>query len=75
MAMIKMSEVECRTRRIGGSIGIILPKDIVEKEGIEADQNITIHIKNRVKVKDVFGMLPSWKTPAQKLKNEARKGW
>ena len=47
----------------------------MEKEGIEADQNITIHIKNRVKVKDVFGMLPSWKTPAQKLKNEARKGW
>ncbi|MBI4174113.1 MAG: hypothetical protein HY517_00580 [Candidatus Aenigmarchaeota archaeon] len=70
-----MAEIECRTRRIGGSIGVILPKDVVEKESIEPDQNITIRIRSRVKVKDVFGMFPNWKTPTQRLKNEARKGW
>lgn len=70
-----MSELECRTRKIGGSIGVILPKELVQKEGIGPDQNIIIEIKKNVKVRDVFGMFPEWKTPIQKLKDEARKGW
>ena len=70
-----MSEIECKTRKFGGSIGIILPNDVVKKEGIKPDQNIIVEIKKHVKVKDVFGMLPDWKTPTQKLKDEARKGW
>lgn len=70
-----MAEIECKTRKIGGSIGIILPKDVVEKECIEPNQNIVIRLNKRVKVKDVFGLLPDWKTPTQKLKDEARKGW
>ena len=70
-----MTEIECKTRKIGGSIGIILPKDAVEREGIKPDQNIVVEIKKQVKVKDVFGMFPDWKTPTQKLKDEARKGW
>ena len=70
-----MTEVECKTRKIGGSIGIILPKDVVSKEGIKPNQNIRVHIKKHVKVKDVFGMFPEWKTSTQKLKDEARKGW
>ena len=70
-----MTEIECKTRKIGGSIGIILPKEAVEREGIKPDQNIVVEIKKQVKVKDVFGMFPDWKTPTQKLKDEARKGW
>ncbi|MBI2970898.1 MAG: hypothetical protein HYY37_00590 [Candidatus Aenigmarchaeota archaeon] len=70
-----MAEVVCKTRKIGGSIGIILPREVVKEEGIRPDQNIRVHIKKQVKVKDVFGMFPQWKTPAQKLKDEARKGW
>ena len=70
-----MQNKENRTRKIGGSIGIILPKDVVSKEGIKPNQNIRVHIKKHVKVKDVFGMFPEWKTSTQKLKDEARKGW
>ena len=70
-----MSEVVCKTRKIGGSIGIILPKDFVEKENIKPDQSIKLEIKNKPKAKDFFGLLPDWKTPTQKLKDEARKGW
>ena len=70
-----MTEIECKTRQIGGSIGIILPKEIVDKEAIGPDQTIRVSIKKQLKVRNVFGMFPDWKTPTQKLKDEARKGW
>lgn len=70
-----MAEIEAKTRKIGGSVGIILPKSIVEKEGIKPNQTIRVEIKRQVKVKDVFGMFPNWKPDTQKLKDEARKGW
>ena len=70
-----MTEIECRTRRLGGSIGIIIPKDIVKKEGIRANQSIKVEIKKRPKAKEIWGLFPEWKTPTQKLKDEARKGW
>jgi len=72
---MSMAEVECKTRKIGGSLGIIFPNNVVKKEGLKPNQNITVEIKKQVRVKDVFGMIPSWKTPTQKLKDEARKGW
>ena len=69
-----MTEIECTTRRIGGSIGVILPRDFVNKEGIKESQTIRLELKKQIKVKDVFGLL-ELKTPTQKLKDEARKGW
>lgn len=68
-------EIECRTRKFGGSIGIIIPRDVVEKEGIKPNQQIRVEIRKQVKVRDVFGLFADWKTPVQKLKDEARKGW
>ncbi|MBI2172800.1 MAG: hypothetical protein HYT73_01140 [Candidatus Aenigmarchaeota archaeon] len=68
-------EIECTARKVGNSIGIILPKGFVIKEGIKPSQNLRIEIKKQIKVKDVFGLFPEWKTPTQKLKDEARKGW
>ena len=40
-----MTEVECTTRQIGGSIGVILPKELVEKESIGPNQKIRLRIK------------------------------
>ena len=70
-----MPEVECRTRRIGGSLGIILPKDAVESNDIKENEKIIIEIKRRHKAKEFFGLAHDWKTPTQELKNEERKGW
>lgn len=70
-----MAEVECKTRKIGGSVGIILPKDVVKKEGIKPNQIIKIEIKTRPKAKEIWGLFPNWKPDTQKLKDEARKGW
>ncbi len=40
-----MSEVVCKTRKIGGPIGIVLPKEFVQKEEIKPDQEIRVEIK------------------------------
>ncbi|MBI4162329.1 MAG: AbrB/MazE/SpoVT family DNA-binding domain-containing protein [Candidatus Aenigmarchaeota archaeon] len=70
-----MTQIHCRTVKIGGSIGIILPKEIVRKDDIKPNQELSVEIKKQLKVRDVFGMFPEWKADTQKLKNEARKGW
>ena len=70
-----MSEIECKTRKLGGSIGIILPKEVVKKEGIKPNQTLKIEIKTRPKAREIWGLFPDWKTSTQKLKDEARKGW
>jgi antitoxin component of MazEF toxin-antitoxin module len=69
-----MTEVECKTKKIGGSLAVFLPKDFVDKEGIKESQTLRIELKKQIRVKDVFGILDI-KTPTQKLKDEARKGW
>ncbi len=68
-------EIECKTRRFGGSIGLIIPKNVIEKEGIKPNQSVRIEIKSNPKAREIWGLLPNWKTPTQKLKDEARKGW
>ena len=68
-------ETEVITRKWGSSIGIVLPKRIVDEIGIKPDEMIKIDIKKAVKVKDVFGMLPQWKRGTQEIKDELRKGW
>lgn len=73
--MIDMSEIECKTTKIGGSIAVILPNEFVKKQGIKQNQKLVIDVKRHVKVRDVFGIFPEWKTPTQKLKDEVRKGW
>ena len=70
-----MSEFECTTRKIGGSLGIILPKDLVKEESIGINENVVVEIRKRHRAKEFFGLLSGWKTPTQKLKDEARKGW
>ena len=61
-----MVEIQAKTRKWGSSIGVVIPKEVVEEESIKPNEKIVIEIKKRVKVKDVFGMFPEWKRSAQK---------
>ena len=60
--------VEVITRKWGNSIGVTLPKEIVEKEKIQPNEKITIdvHKKNPLKVMDIFGKL-KLKKPVKQL--------
>lgn len=70
-----MREVEVEVRRWGGSFGVILPKEISEKERISEGDRVIIEIKKARKAKEFFGLLKNWKKPTQKIKDEMRKGW
>ena len=68
-------EFEAKARKWGSSIGIVVPKEIVEEAGIKPNEMIRIEVKSGVKVKDLFGLFPHWKRSAQEIKDELRKGW
>jgi len=69
-----MTEITCKAKKWGSSIGIIIPKIIVEQQHIGEGEDIVVEIKKRPRAKDFFGLIQGWKPP-QKLKDEARKGW
>lgn len=70
-----MVETEVKTRKWGSSIGVVLPKELVDEAGIRPDETIVIDVRKRHKAKEFFGLLKDWKRPTQEIKDEMRKGW
>lgn len=70
-----MIEITCKAKKWGSSLGFIIPKNIVKKQHISANENIVISIKKPHIAKEFFGILSAWKKTAQKLKDEAKEGW
>ena len=56
-----METKDLKIKKWGNSFGIIIPKDIVEKQNIREGITVRVNIqaKNRTKVKDIFGALKS----------------
>ncbi len=54
-----MEQIKTKVRRWGNSFGIVIPKDVVAKEGLEEDNEIIISLQSRrfTEVKDIFGIL------------------
>ncbi len=69
-----MSEIETITRKWGNSLGITIPKDIVESEKLHEDQKVLIEIKRVVDLKKLRGLVKFKKT-AQQIKDEMKRGW
>ena len=71
-----MIEYEAKLRNWGNSIGIVIPKEEVEKEKLEANQKVKVLITpiNPVKVKDIFGkMKGKFTTPTAEILKEIDK--
>jgi antitoxin component of MazEF toxin-antitoxin module len=69
-------EVKTIARKWGSSIGVILPKNVVEAKKIRESDEVVITIeKIRPKAGVLFGYLKGWKKPTQEIKNELREGW
>lgn len=70
-------EVETIAKRWGSSIGIILPKALIEENKIRENDKIVVEIKKKALAGELFGKFPEWKSKktAQELKDEARVGW
>lgn len=65
-------EIITKPKRWGNSLGIILPKKIVEEKNITIDTEVIIEIKKENSLKEVFGLLKDSKIDAQKFKDELR---
>jgi len=69
-----MIEIETRARRWGNSIGIALPRDVVERANIKPDKEVKIFIQEEnVDLSKVFGSLKI-KEDTQKILDEIREG-
>ena len=70
-----MLQFKARAKEWGNSIGIVLPKEVVSREHIFPNEEITIEIKPKNILRETFGTLKGWKIDSQKVKDELRKEW
>ena len=70
-----MIECESIARKWGSSLGLTIPKEIVEKINLKENKKVRFMIvEEGTAVKRTFGMLKGWKTPTEKIMKEMRKG-
>ncbi|MBI2499829.1 hypothetical protein HYV88_06305 [Candidatus Woesearchaeota archaeon] len=66
-------EIVIKPKKWGNSLGLIIPNEIIRKQGITSETNIVVNIRKANRVKDIFGILKDWKIDTQKARNEFRK--
>ncbi|MHB8568404.1 MAG: AbrB/MazE/SpoVT family DNA-binding domain-containing protein [Nitrososphaerales archaeon] len=62
-----------RIKRWGNSFGVIIPREIVEKEGLEEGEEVEISVRKPTDIKQLFGKYPFKNIQLQK--ERMRKGW
>ena len=71
-----MAELNVKVRKWGDSLAVIIPKEIANKERINASDTIHMSIIKQTDISDVFGILKGkLKKSAQEIKDELRKEW
>ena len=68
---------EVTVRKWGNSLGVILPKEVVEKRSLkENDKIVLIDVVKKVDLTPLFGSLKGKiRLSGQQLKDMAREGW
>ena len=68
--------IEVTIRKWGNSFGVVLPKEVVEREGLKKNKKIVINIIKQADLSDIFGSLKGKiKMSGQKMKDLSRKEW
>lgn len=65
--------MRARLKALGNSLGIIIPREIVNQLGLKEGQQVEISIRPLQDIKRLFGRYPTGN--AQEAKEEMRKGW
>lgn len=66
--------VEVVVKRWGNSMGVVLPKEVVEKEDLKENQRVLIEVVKEADLTDIFGTLKR-KMSGQEFKDMVRQGW
>lgn len=68
--------VEVELKKWGNSIGIVLPKEYVDKNHLKANDKVIINIVKEADLSKIYGSLKRSKgLSGQDLKDSARKEW
>lgn len=68
--------VEVKVKKWGNSMGVILPKFVIEKEQIKENDEILIQVVKEADLSNEFGSLKRKKgLSGQKFKDIVREGW
>ena len=69
-------EIKAIAKKWGSSIGVIIPKEVVDAKKIKENDAIVIEVKTRPLAGNLFGKFPrkSGKS-TQEIKDELREGW
>ncbi len=63
-----------KIRKWGNSLGVVLPRELVECEQLAENQVVRIEVRKESAVKNLFGSVRFGKS-GQAVKNDIRKGW
>lgn len=66
--------MNARIRRIGNSLGIIIPREEVDRKKLKEGDLVEVEVLRRVSTKEMFGSIKFRKT-AQEMKDELRREW
>jgi len=71
-----MLEVKAKIREWGRSLGIVLPKEEILKEGLKKDDTVTVLIARRKNVlKETFGIIKFKRSTDEILNESDRETW
>ena len=68
-------QTKTKIREWGNSLGVIIPREIIIREGLRANEQVVISINRKHTLEDFFGKGKGKIKDAQKAKDEARKLW
>ena len=67
---------ETQVKKWGNSLGVILPKELVEKQHLKENDKVDILVVKEADLSDMYGALKGKvKMSGQEFKNFVRKGW
>ncbi len=67
-------KTEVITKKMGGSIGIIIPNEIIKEEKIKPEQRVKIYIEKVSDVSFLWGKYKHVKIPTDEIMNEIDEG-
>ena len=70
---MSVPRTRAKIRRLGPSLGFIVPGDIVKQLRLKAGDEVILEI-DRAGIEDAFGSMKDWSVAPQRLKRELRKG-
>ncbi len=62
-----------KLKRWGNSFGVLIPKEVVEKEGLREGEEVQVSITKTTDIQHLFGKYPF--KNLQKQKEKMREGW